>query len=163
MEGSIGFPFVTGLPVLHKKGLYIDGGFVDNIPINPLLKESLDLIFVLHFDNKFNIYIEDNNDVVIINLVLSTYSDFKIKSFDYSKVYIEQLINDGYRYSNAILAKLLKHQNIDDLREEAIRIVKAENKIRQNRNTLDSMLTKMNRLFKKRRNEKSAIISIENC
>ena len=161
IEGSIGFPVVTGMPVFYKKGLYVDGGVVDNIPLNPLLKENLDVIFVLHFDNKFNIRVEEEDEVIVINLVLSTYADFKLKSFNYSTDYVLKMRAEGYRYSNEILKRLLRHNNIDDIRKEAVIIVKEENRVRKKKKSLDSIPTISNRVFRKRRDRDGNVVSVK--
>lgn len=162
LEGSIGFPIITGMPVLYRAGLYVDAGIVDNIPVNPILNEDLDIIFVLHFDNEFHIDIDDNEDVIIINLVLSTRSEFRIENFNYSSKNISKMKEEGYKYSKSILSRLLHLKTLEEIRTEAKKIVSEEYLIRRSIRSLDTWPTRLNRLFSKRRNKKNNIIDINN-
>ena len=62
LKAAVNYPFLKFLPSVIEGRFAIDGGSADNIPLYPLLKrsrplpeeEELDLVFVLHFDARYD-------------------------------------------------------------------------------------------------------------
>ena len=84
----------------------------------------------------------------------------KLKSFNYKTEYIKKMKEKGYEYSKKILGRLLKHKTKEDMRMEAKHIVLEEYIVRRQINSLDTLPTRFNRIFKKRRNRENNIINI---
>lgn len=152
IRGSIGFPFVTGSQIYFNKKFYTDGAIVDNIPVSPLLNKDLDLILVLHFDSKFDVTKhcgthQDN----ILDIDLSSLSNFKESSFNFSQKNIDKMINFGYEYGIDLFEKISKTNEKNELTNLVNTISLEDKNARNKHNSLDKWGTRLNKLFKRLR------------
>lgn len=85
-----------------KKEYYYDGAIIDNIPIYPILKHSLDFVICIHFDS-YNYTFE--NEKLNNKIIKMSFSDNKIisSSLLFKKESIEHMISEGYAKAKRIL------------------------------------------------------------
>lgn len=147
LHASIALPCINaGIDIEGKK--LFDGAVVDNIPIYPVLKNKLDYIICIYFDN-FNYIFEDYDiDKRIIKL---TFPDDKLIS---NSVYITHdsilhMIEEGYRQTEIILDEFFS-DGIDDVPKIISKINQRNtNSQRIIRITGDVVVTNMNKFVKK--------------
>lgn len=148
LKASIAMPFYSKGVKIGSKTLY-DGAVVDNIPIYPVLRNELDYVICIYFDD-FNYVFEDYylNDKII----KLTFPDNKIisNSVHISHESILYMIDEGYRRTEDIL------KNIFSCGTENLEIIysKISNRNEENLNrvvriTGDVIVTNMNKLAKK--------------
>jgi len=112
---SASIPVVFGPTTIDGKN-YVDGGLIDNYPIQPLIDNGCNLIIAVALDDWFNPYIYDNQDVNIINFtsnsafeksrladmldVMKFNSGFKTEKeelgYYVAKTMIQKMINERY-------------------------------------------------------------------
>ncbi|MFA7417924.1 MAG: patatin-like phospholipase family protein [Acholeplasma sp.] len=112
---SASIPVVFGPTTIDGKN-YVDGGLIDNYPIQPLIDNGCNLIIAVALDDWFNPYIYDNQDVNIINFtsnsafeksrladmldVMKFHSGFKTEKeelgYYVAKTMIQKMINERY-------------------------------------------------------------------
>lgn len=163
MRTAIGVPFVTGLPKIFDKKIYVDGSLFDNVPILPLLEEEVDVIIVLHFDSRYKLekrWLE--SDKVILELDLSVSNNFLKKAFNFSKDNLNQMYESGKMYGHDIFTRLFKNgKTLEQIRLQADKIMKEELIVRKTYKNIDRWITLLNRLTKKlRKNPKKRIIEL---
>src|SRR5690554_1020519 len=112
---SASIPVVFGPTTIDGKN-YVDGGLIDNYPIQPLIDNGCNLIIAVALDDWFNPYIYDNQDVNIINFtsnsafeksrladmldVMMFNDSFKMEKeelgYRVAKIMIQKMINERY-------------------------------------------------------------------
>lgn len=162
MKGAVGFPILTGGPKLYRKRLHTDGGVIDNIPIYPLTTLDIDIIFVLHFDPKFELEKRlQLSDKIILEIDLSVCNAYLKKSFDFKQENLCNMQKSAYEYAKVLLDRLFKDMSLDAIRIEAKKIMAEESKERLNYKALDTWPTRLNRLFAKYRVKDDVITTLE--
>ena len=146
---SVAMPFYNNGIKIGDKSLY-DGAVVDNIPIFPVLKENLDYVICIYFDDVNYIFEDHDFDKKVIRL---TFPDDKIIS---NSVYIQhdsiiRMIEEGYRRTKEIMTFIFAN-GFDDLdyihrKIEELNIINNSN--RTVRITGDVIVTNLNKLTKK--------------
>ena len=90
-------------PVHIGKNYYLDGAFVDNIPVRPLMRHNPDYIICVHFD-KYNYTFESELfDERIIKIVFDNDSELLNKSIWVTRDGTEQMLEDGYKKAKRVL------------------------------------------------------------
>lgn len=148
LRASISMPFYNKGISIGGKTLY-DGAVIDNIPIYPILKNDLDYIICIYFDD-FNYVFEDHTqDKKIIKL---TFPDNKILS---NSVVIQHdsimyMLDEGYRRANRLLSYGFS-DGTDNIQSIYSNITKldAANSNKQLRVTGDVIVTNINKLTQK--------------
>ena len=128
---------------------YYDGGVVDNIPVAPLLKEQLDYIICIYFD-EYYAFEDSEADGKIIKV---TFPDDTVisNSVDIRHSSILYMIDEGYRRTKEILDGVFAG-GTDRVESvcEAIRKNNEQNPRRRKRITMDVVITNLNRMMRKR-------------
>ncbi len=151
MRGAMAFPVVGGLVRFHRGWMAIDGGAMDNIPIQPLLyAEKPDLILVLHFEAGFRPrkrYLEFG--VPIIDYDVSLHNDFRKYSFSFHSTILKEMLEGGYEYGKEICGQLFGAGNNDlqTLLEEAEKRREEEETLRISNKTFDTLVQRLNEFF----------------
>lgn len=127
---------------------YYDGAMIDNIPVFPLLKQRLDYMICIYFDNisyKFENTYFDNK---IIKISFPCENILK-QSLIFSKNNIDNMVKAGFARTTDILNSVLHHgyQDLDYI-YRAISC-KNLNEIRSLRITGDVLVTKINAISQK--------------
>ncbi len=141
---SVAVP-VVGKGVRIRGDLHFDGAFVDNIPVYPLLEQSIDLIFCVYFENR-NYYFE--NDA--FNQKVVKLCDFprpkRYDTFVFDPERIDSMIDYAYRYTQEAIRQIVAADTADE-RFECIRRhnEKSESNIKY-RITCDSILANLNKV-----------------
>jgi NTE family protein len=112
---SASIPLVFGPTVIEGKN-YVDGGVIDNYPIQPLIDSGCTLILAVALDDSFKPYIYDNQDINIINFtsdaafeknklanlmdVMKFTDEFKLEKeeigYFVAKTMIQKMVSHGY-------------------------------------------------------------------
>ncbi|MGL4742430.1 MAG: patatin-like phospholipase family protein [Sarcina sp.] len=88
---------------------YIDGGVVDNVPIQPLYGEGCDIIIVAHLSRDININREDFPNTKIIEIVPSFMEEGMIKgTLNFSKESCKSRMVRGYDDTKRILEPIIE-------------------------------------------------------
>ncbi|MBR5134974.1 MAG: patatin-like phospholipase family protein [Clostridia bacterium] len=143
-RASIAFPIYSE-PVIIDNNRYLDGGFVDNIPVHPLVDHDLDYIICFYFDavaHKFEDHEFDNKVIKI------TYPNMgKIReSLILSRDNVDRMIEEGYNQTKETLSKVFVN-GYNDM--ETISRYIAEQNENENakwRFTADLVISNINRL-----------------
>lgn len=148
LRASIAMPFYNKGIVIGDKALY-DGAVVDNIPIYPVLKNDLDYVICIYFDD-FNYIFEDYTaDNKIIKL---TFPDDKIisNSINVNHDAIAYMVDEGYRRTKQILSDIFA-AGTDDLEAiyQKIEQINSQDDKKKIRITGDVVVTNMNKVVKK--------------
>jgi len=148
LRASIAMPFYNKGISIGEKILY-DGAVVDNIPIFPVLRNDLDYVICIYFDD-FNYIFEDNSaDNRIVKL---TFPDDKIisNSINVNHNAIIYMVNEGYCRTRRILSDIFSN-GTDDL-ETIYHKIEQNNLLESNKKiriTGDVVVTNMNKVVKK--------------
>ena len=148
LRASIAMPFYNKGVVIGDKALY-DGAVVDNIPIYPVLKNNLDYVICIYFDD-FNYIFEDYTaDNKIIKL---TFPDDKIisNSINISHDAIAYMMDERYRRTKRILSDIFA-AGTEDLEAiyQKIEQINSRDDKKKVRITGDVVVTNMNKVVKR--------------
>lgn len=148
LRASIAMPFYNKGVVIGDKALY-DGAVVDNIPIYLVLKNNLDYVICIYFDD-FNYIFEDYTaDNKIIKL---TFPDDKIisNSINISHDAIAYMMDEGYRRTKRILSDIFA-AGTEDLEAiyQKIEQINSRDDKKKVRITGDVVVTNMNKVVKR--------------
>lgn len=148
LRASIAMPFYNKGISIGEKILY-DGAVVDNIPIFPVLRNDLDYVICIYFDDFNYIFEDDSADNRIIKL---TFPDDKIisNSINVNHNAIIYMVNEGYSRTRRILSNIFSN-GTDDL-ETIYRKIEQNNLLELNKKiriTGDVVVTNMNKVVKK--------------
>lgn len=166
IKAAMNYPFLKLLPNFIHGRFAIDGGSADNIPLYPLLKQSrplqggeeLDLVFVLHFDARYDYRKEFITDVPVLDLDLSYCNDFSKAHYDYSKKTITERINKAYEYGNNLLSRLLDGDcTRESLQKTVNDIFLEEHTLRQRNFSVDRLVTFLNVIGRALRKDSSCV------
>lgn len=148
LRASIAMPFYNKGVVIGDKTLY-DGAVVDNIPIYPVLKNNLDYVICIYFDD-FNYIFEDYTaDNKIIKL---TFPDDKIisNSINISHDAIAYMMDEGYRRTKRILSDIFAAETEDlEAIYQKIEQINSRDDKKKVRITGDVVVTNMNKVVKR--------------
>lgn len=157
MIAATNYPFLKILPSYIDGRLAIDGGAVDNIPLFPLLhpapgmpqEPDFDLIFILHFDARYDYRSEFKTDIPILDVDLSICNDFEKSHYDYSTETIAKRVDKGYEYAVKILTRLFSgDESREFFQNEINKIFLEEHTDRQQNFSLDRMFSFLNYMGK---------------
>lgn len=106
MHGAIAIPFFSGGEMVDRNRI-LDGAFLDNIPVYPLVEKDLDYIFCVYFDNCNYVFENDTFDKKIIKLF-----DFPNKKMlemmCYKAEAFETMVQYGYDYTMRTVKELFE-------------------------------------------------------
>lgn len=146
LKASIAFP-IYNKPVEIGQRRYFDGGFVDNIPVHPLLKHDLDYVICVYFDDVGYQFESSQFDDKIIKITFPDMSNIK-NSFLITPDEIKQMIEDGYERTMQILRVMFVdgYENLETI-TEAIRFHNKELGNPKHRLTTDVVITNVNKML----------------
>src|SRR5690554_127044 len=113
---SSSIPVVFGPTIIDGKK-YVDGGVIDNYPIEPLIDSGCNLIIAVALDDWFNPYIYDDKDINIINFTSSSaFEKNKLKDMlDVMKFNTDFKLEKeelGYLVAKRMIQKMVQEQYI---------------------------------------------------
>lgn len=117
-KGSASVPMLFGSTKIGNH-FYVDGGFIDNNPIEPLVEAGCDLILAVPLATAFKTKKFRKEKIAIIDFK-NNKSFYKlntinlIKSLDFNKKLIERLRIEGYEYAKEMISILRKLHIIVD-------------------------------------------------
>lgn len=148
LQASVAMPFYSEGISIGRKILY-DGAVVDNIPIYPVLKNKLDYVICIYFDDLSYVFEDDSLDNQIIKLI---FTDDKIIS---NSVYINhesilRMMDEGYRRTEQALSAIFSDGtgNLSFIYSK-IAEQNAEESRKKIRITGDVIVTNMNKIAKR--------------
>ena len=148
LRASVAMPFYNKGISIDSKVLY-DGAVVDNIPIFPVLKNNLDYVICIYFDDLNFVLVNHVWDSKSIKL---TFPDVKIlsNSVNIKHDSIMLMLEEGYQRTKRILSSIFiaGTDNLNIIYEK-INEMNAEKSKKSIRLTGDVVVTNMNKLTKK--------------
>ena len=117
LKASVAFP-IYNKPVEMGARRYFDGGFVDNIPVHPLVKHDLDYIICIYFDDIGYQFETSQFDGKIIKITFPEMSAIK-DSFLIKPEDIEEMKKEGYERTMNILSSIFVngHEDLETIFE----------------------------------------------
>ncbi len=113
LRASVAMPIYNRAITINNQSFY-DGAMVDNIPVFPLIKQKLDYIICIYFDDCCYTFENPYFDNKVVKI---TYPSKKtiIDSLSFNKESIEQMISYGYETAHNILQPIFVNypNNID--------------------------------------------------
>ena len=104
IKASVAMP-IYNYPVQINGSRYYDGALIDNIPIFPFMKLSVDLIICIYFDSYCYKFENEYLDNKILKLTFSKDKFFK-ESLVFEKDSIDYMISEGYKKTYSILSSV---------------------------------------------------------
>lgn len=159
------YPFLQLIPSFLNGRFAIDGGATDNIPLYPILsrqsrlgENELDLIFVLHFDSRFDYRKEFSTNIPVLDVDLSYCNGFEKNHYDYSREIICRRMEKAYEYGDGIAKELLYlGNNRAELQRAVDEIFLREHSERQRNLSIDRAWSTLNVIGKFFRNDARCI------
>lgn len=150
MRSAASFPIIAGGIHFFRGQIALDGGLMDNIPVQTILRnERPDVILVLHFDAGYRPrkgYFDYG--IPIIDYDISLHNMFRKRSFDFHGDTIKAMVQSGYEYGSEICAELFSGgTGVDELIFFAERRRKKELPIRLNNTTWETWVQRVNEIF----------------
>ena len=148
LRASIAMPFYNKGITIGDKTLY-DGAVIDNIPIYPVLKNDLDYVICIYFDDFNYIFEGYEADNKIIKL---TFPDDKIisNSINVNHDAITYMVDEGYRRTKRILSEIFASGTEDfGAIYQRIEQINSQDDKKKIRITGDVIVTNMNKVVKK--------------
>lgn len=151
LRSAISFPIISGGVRFFRGQISVDGGLMDNIPIQPILyNEKQDVILVLHFEAGFRPrrqYLLEN--VPIIDYDVSLNNMFRKHSFDFHGDTLASMLESGYDYGRQICEDLFNsgENGIEELLASAEKRKHDELPLRLNNVTFETWVRRANELF----------------
>jgi len=107
---SSSMPIIFGPTTVLGKN-YVDGGVLDNYPVQPLIDEGCNIIFSIPLDNRFNPYLYDHLDINIINFTApqvfeGTVIKDVLDALKFNSEFKEEKEALGYYTANLMIDKL---------------------------------------------------------
>lgn len=117
LKASVAFP-IYNKPVEMGARRYFDGGFVDNIPVHPLIKHDLDYIICIYFDDIGYQFESTHFDGKIIKITFPEMSNIK-DSFLIKPEDITAMKTQGYERTMEILSAMFAngHEDLETIFE----------------------------------------------
>ena len=166
LSAAINYPFLKLIPSFIGGRLAIDGGAADNIPIYPLLNSDEvlkvttkpDLIFVLHFDARYDYRRYFTTDIPIVDIDVSVCNNFKKAHYDYSGAEIAERIAKSYEYGKNIINRFFVSDcSHEHFRKTAADIFLEEHELRQKNLSIDHLWSMLNVIGRALRNDRNCI------
>lgn len=133
---------------------YYDGAMVDNIPVYPLLKQDLDYIICIYFDDVCYKFENAEFDSKIIKLTFPAEGAVR-QSLVFKPDSIQKMLKDGYDISENILAQVFKngYEDLEYIYKEIQRssVKTPEKSLRVTGDVLVTNLNKVAQKFAKKR------------
>lgn len=151
VKGSISFPVVSKKPTRFFKKYYMDGGFLDNIPLGPALNTDVDMIIVLHCDARY-LPIEKSyyRNKIILDVDVSAKSTGILKTFDIKSNSLNKMVDEGEVYGEELGSFVFpcgERHDFYSVRERTYEFLKRDYKNRKNKQSLDTIGTVINELY----------------
>lgn len=142
MLGAMSVPvFNSGVTIDGNR--ILDGAFVDNIPVQPLVDKDLDCIFCIYFDNHRYVFESPEFDRKIIKLY-----DFPNKGrFDllfYEPGTYDSLYKYAYEYTQGVIKQIFEDSKDVDLYEAIAKYDQCREATYKSRLTADVVLNNIN-------------------
>ena len=145
--GAIAIPiFSKGTKVDGDR--LLDGAFLDNIPVYPMLDKDLDYIFCVYFDNCRYFFENEEFDKKIIKL----YDFPNSKTFGLATFHPEEfdgMVEYGYNYTMDVIKSVFENDIDVDIYERIKRMDESKEDTFKPRFTLDIVLNNINVMTKR--------------
>ena len=148
LQASVSLP-IYSKGIMIDDTAYFDGATVDNIPVFPFLSHNLDYIICIYFDDICYEFENSDFNNKVIKIVFPGKSILK-QSFVVSQKSIENMIEEGYDKTKAVLQDVFRNGNNDI--EYINKIIIENNKRHKKENkriTADVVFTNLNKITQK--------------
>lgn len=151
VRSAMSFPLVSGGIRFFRGQIAVDGGLMDNIPVQPLLfNEDLDLILALHFEAGYKPrknYIEKG--IPILDYDVSLHNMFRKHSFDFHNETLVSMLQSGEEYGDEICTEVLGNGEftLEQIKQAAEQKRTSEKQLRLDNITLDTWVRRANEVL----------------
>lgn len=123
---SSSIPLVFGSTEIDDEH-YVDGGAIDNYPLEPLIEDGCKVIFVVPLHSSFKAKKYKDNDILIVNFHTHYHFGLIADILDFKPTLVEENVKYGYMIAKHIIEKLQELKIMDDkyniLKPEGFNIV----------------------------------------
>ncbi|MBN3490617.1 patatin-like phospholipase family protein [Acholeplasma equirhinis] len=107
---SASIPVIFG-PTKIDDFFYVDGGILDNYPVEPLINDGCNLILSIPLDYKFNPYLYDHTDINIIDFTPGevfekSFITDNLEMLNFNKTYKDEKALLGYTAGKMVINKM---------------------------------------------------------
>lgn len=111
---SASIPLLFGSTEIEGKS-YIDGGAMDNCPVEPLLEQGCDIIITVPIDGFFSSKKYDQHPILLVNIEAKKLFHFiPIDILDFKPNAVKNKVDYGYRMGLRIISKLKELSLLDE-------------------------------------------------
>ena len=137
-------------PVCLNGKYYYDGAVIDNIPVYPLYKHSLDFIICIYFDEYNYLFESEYFDNKVVKISLYNKNEVLNKSIWFTRESTEQMFADGYKKARSVL-EFVFSKGVSDADAVCSRIASLNdlNPQKKPRLTGDIAIRNLNKIIKK--------------
>jgi NTE family protein len=126
---SSSIPIIFGSTKIGDE-VYVDGGAIDNCPLEPLIDAGCDIIFTVPLHSSFKAKKYEKNDVLIINFHSNYHFGLISDVLDFKPTIVEEKAEYGYLIAKYIITKLqelnIMEENYNIMKPEGFYVVEIE-------------------------------------
>jgi NTE family protein len=111
---SASIPVLFGSTEINEE-FFVDGGIIDNCPIEPLLEEGCNIIITVPIDGLFKPKKFKNNDVLIVDIeTKKLFGLIPIDILDFKPIVVKSKAKYGYLMAKQMISKLRELKILDE-------------------------------------------------
>ena len=161
LRGAIAIPIITMGEVIDGDRI-LDGAFLDNIPVYPLIDKDLDYIFCIYFDN-YKYYFENDEFNKKIVKLYDFPNEKMLETMVFTPGAMDSMIKYGYDYTMETIKELFEGKEAEETyRAIAERDAQADENYKP-RLTTDTVLTAITNVTARYSKRMSKRINIKNA
>ncbi len=147
MKGAIAIPIFSKGEFVNGDRI-LDGAFLDNIPVYPLIDKDIDYVFCIYFDNYKYFFESEEFDSKVIK-VFDFPNEKMLELMTFNPENLEGMINYGYKHMNDVMDRIF----VSDDKEQIMAAIKeydnSDDNVYQHRLTADVVLNNINVVTKR--------------
>ncbi len=144
---SIAVPFFNK-GVRINGNTHFDGAIVDNVPVYPLLKQSVDVVFCIYFDEKNYFFENEDFDKKVVKLCKFPRQK-RCDNFYFDPERVDSMIDYGYCYTKNIISDFLSNCAPENIYDTVKNLNASNGTNARYRITEDSIAAKLNKVTSK--------------
>ena len=153
LKAGVAIPAYNRAVCIDGKSYY-DGAFIDNIPLYPLIRHSLDFIIVIHFDDTYYKFENAQIDSKVIQLSVPSKNLLR-ELVTFSNANVDAMIEEGYKETLPILRMIFSngYEDLETVNQNIICLNK-QHRDRSLRLTAGIIATNVNKITQMLTNRK---------
>ena len=159
LRGAIAIPILTAGHIVDGERI-LDGAFLDNIPVYPLIDKDLDYIFCIYFDNRKYFFENDDFNKKIVK-IYDFPNEKMLELMVFNPKSMEGMIQYGYDYTMKTIKELFTSDDPEDVYKAIAERDENTEAAHKPRLTADIVLTGINDVTTRYSKRMSKRISME--